>query len=182
MTNEGRPDVPWSTPIPPSSGSAGSASSSSLTSSSSFDPHDISPTSPSTDERRPSALGIRDITKLYRADKKGKARTLELGSAGPIELEGSPGVAKSPPYTADKPFSGRLPEVFAADVHIPGWRIVGGGTWSGEAKVGAYVGELYLTYNTQTRLRDLVYVVEILNRAVRNIVLSKSMLTSRVAQ
>lgn len=129
--------------IPPSrSRGNSSASSSSLTSSSSFDPHDPRPVSPTQDERRPSALGIRDITKLYRADKKGKARERERGereAAGPIGLQHEPGSSRTDLGTS---LPGSAGDLFAVDVNVRGWKIVGGSKWTGEAKMGAYVGEL----------------------------------------
>lgn len=130
----------WSTPTLPRRGSSSSASSSSLTSSSSFNPHDIPPDSPTGEERRPSALGIRDISRLYRADKKGKARALEQEAAGPIGIDDDPRPSRPPSFSNGSGGAGA--GVFAADVNVRGWKIVGGGKWSGDAKVGAYVGEL----------------------------------------
>lgn len=52
---------------------------------------------------------------------------IRRGSApGQVESIGSPGG-----------------EIFAADVVIRGWKIVGGTKWTGDAKVGAYVGERF---------------------------------------
>lgn len=114
------------------------SSSSSLTSSSSFDPHEAPLASPSTEERRPSALGIRDIQKLYRADKVEKALQREREEARPIDVQHESSSSRG---DLTNPFGGRAGEVFAADVNVRGWRIIGGQKWSGDAKVGAYVGK-----------------------------------------
>lgn len=97
-------------------------------------------------------MGIRDISQLYRADKKGKARALELESLRPIDMQHQ----SSSPITpqASESLSGRPPEIFAADVNVRGWGIVGGEKWSGDAKVGAYVGEI--TGSLGYRRRDKV--------------------------
>lgn len=117
-----------------------SSSLSSLTSSSSFDPHEAPLASPSLEEgRRPSALGLREISKLYRGERsrKGKEREQQIVAAGPISVEAPVG-GGSPVSPGSSPGGG--PELFASDVAVRGWRIVGGSRWSGKGRVGAYVG------------------------------------------
>lgn len=120
-------------------------------------------------------MGIRDITQLYRADKKGKARALELESLGPINIQHQSGSSRI--AQASDSLSGRPPDLFAADVNVRGWKIVGGEKWSGDAKVGAYVGKLSKSASLRGRRRaniNSVYDIEITKRAVSQASLSFS--------
>lgn len=75
---------------------------------------------------------------MYKADRKGKAPARVPDA--PITLQEQPEASTSR-AAVQRGFAGMESGVFAADVDVRGWNIVGGSKWTGDAKVGAYVGE-----------------------------------------
>lgn len=117
-----------------------SPSSASLTSESSFDPNDPEaddPSGPST-SGRPAPLGIVEIARMARRERKArKASQSPVQERGPITLLSPP---ESPLVDSAMGVVGNG-DVFAKDVLIRGWKIVGGKGSGDKAKVGAYVGQ-----------------------------------------
>lgn len=143
------------------SGMSSSGSSASLTSESSFDPNDPETYSQpgSSSASKPAPLGIVEIARMARNDRKArKASRSPVQERGPILLLSppvSPGVNSA---------MGMLGEgdVFARDVVIKGWKIVGGKGFGDKAKVGAYVGRFI-----QPASADLpVYDIELVTKSV----------------
>ncbi|WVQ97060.1 hypothetical protein IAU59_004170 [Kwoniella sp. CBS 9459] len=105
-------------------------------------------------EGRAPTLGLRDLVKMHKRDRTRRAMTSKAGSGSggiyssnqvqihdstsAISLGGdSPTVDPSavPPYPGDEPGAG----VFARQVVIRGWKVVGGSSWTDGGKMGAYV-------------------------------------------
>ena len=105
---------------------------------------DFDPLVTATDHATPPTLGLRELASMRRHDKaaqKARAKpstsllsgtsasaTAAAAAAGGIQL-----------LKAMNPTDDQLP--FASDVEIKGWRIVGGKSWTDQARVGAYVGK-----------------------------------------
>ena len=113
-----------------------------------------------------SVLGVRDLIHMAR-DEKEKKTILRSGlespvSVAPMEIQlfggtirsddGGHDESESPlegySVSANTETGGDASEVicssegpFARDVEIKGWKIVGGRTWTGAARVGSYVGK-----------------------------------------
>ena len=115
----------------------------------------------------PPVLGVRELLQMAKTEKE--TRTIRalppespLALVQPVEIrlfgstthEDSPdGTASDGEYegqTSDVPrYSETVPGLFrsssegpfAKEVEIRGWKVVGGRTWTGAARVGAYVGE-----------------------------------------
>lgn len=86
----------------------------------------------------PPTLGVRDLLRLRKKDKKDRRERKLLAErrpSAPVQLF-EPEEDKEE-NEADR--EGTLP--FTRDVIITGWNMVGGRTWTEKAKVGAYVGE-----------------------------------------
>ncbi|WVW80334.1 hypothetical protein I302_102314 [Kwoniella bestiolae CBS 10118] len=103
----------------------------------------------SSSKGKPPILGLRDLVKMHQAEKKAQKAKLSLPST-PV----SPGTIMireelPPAYTAvhcQSSSSGSNAggisdhaEVFAKQVVIRGWKVVGGKDWRDVAKLGAYV-------------------------------------------
>lgn len=76
-------------------------------------------------------LGVRELVAL------GKIRKSSTNVSGGIEILGHPDL---PPSPAARLVGGNERSLFALDVVITGWKVVGGKGWEGRAKIGAYVG------------------------------------------
>jgi hypothetical protein len=122
-----------------------SPSSSSLTSEADSFDHEADPSSPS----KPPTLGLRELAAKAASKRRAKRRTCseqvkeikllrampDLQTIGDNQVTG-----KGAPTAALGSGINDLP--FARDVEIRGWKIVGGKSWTGGGKLGAYVGGL----------------------------------------
>ncbi|WWC96769.1 hypothetical protein V866_003642 [Kwoniella sp. B9012] len=152
-TNDAGPSTSANTLLllPPSP----TSSSSSLTSDevtfdhlASVQPQHRSQDSPSGDvpKPKPPILGLRDLVKMHRAEKAHKQQSLSSTipmSPNTIEIRD-----ELPPSYVENEFRNvegerggisDTPEVFARQVVIRGWKVVGGKDWKDVAKLGAYV-------------------------------------------
>ncbi|WVR05677.1 hypothetical protein IAU60_002699 [Kwoniella sp. DSM 27419] len=106
-----------------------------------------------TSSTKPTALGLRDLVKMHRADRakskgasqKGRepgATTISLGSTpGPtmVTPDGEPPVPAYSDVTRSPSSDATGSDVFARQVAIRGWKVVGGRSWTDGGKMGAYV-------------------------------------------
>ncbi|WVF70691.1 hypothetical protein IAT40_005484 [Kwoniella sp. CBS 6097] len=121
----------------------------------------------SSGETRPPTLGLRDLVKMHKRDKLRRAQNFKTGSdsiyscgSRQVQIHDSTSAIslganaalddnEVPPYPGDEiaTGAGRIldagtsdgGEVFAKQVAIRGWKIVGGSSWTDGGKLGAYV-------------------------------------------
>jgi len=108
---------------------------------------------PATDSA-PPLLGLRELAALRKSRKKPTEQQdsgpkeikllravhpASINHAEDLENHGNPRPEEAAGIGQTSPVPSSLP--FAMDVEIKGWKIVGGKSWTGGAKVGAYVGE-----------------------------------------